>query len=169
MTLNLIKSDDNKKDENIKIVLNMIVKNESKIIVRLLQSVYKLIDAYCICDTGSTDDTIEVIETFFKKKKIEGYVLQKKFVNFGFNRNWSLNKCRLIYDTYDFILLLDADMIVKYSDDFLKNKNNLKKYHYYYVMQGNENFKYRNIRLIKNTNKIQYIGDTHEYLNIMLI
>ena len=33
-------------------------------------------------------------------------------------------------------------------------------------MQGNENFKYRNIRLIKNTNKIQYIGDTHEYLNI---
>ena len=57
-------------------------------------------------------------------------------------------------------------MIVKYSDDFLKNKNNLKKYHYYYVMQGNENFKYRNIRLIKNTDKIQYIGDTHEYLNI---
>ena len=71
MTLNLIITDDNKKekkDENIKIVLNMIVKNESKIIVRLLQSVYKLIDAYCICDTGSTDDTIEVIETFFKKE-----------------------------------------------------------------------------------------------------
>ena len=68
MTLNLIKFDDNKKDENIKIVLNMIVKNESKIIVRLLQSVYKLIDAYCICDTGSTDDTIEVIETFLKKE-----------------------------------------------------------------------------------------------------
>jgi glycosyltransferase involved in cell wall biosynthesis len=45
--------------------LNMIVKNESRIITRLLESVYKWIDCYCICDTGSTDDTIEIIESFF--------------------------------------------------------------------------------------------------------
>lgn len=48
--------------------LNMIVKNESKIITRLLDSVCKLIDCYCICDTGSTDNTIEVIETYLKIK-----------------------------------------------------------------------------------------------------
>ena len=42
--------------------LNMIVKNESKIITRLLESVLPIIDTYCICDTGSTDNTIEVIE-----------------------------------------------------------------------------------------------------------
>lgn len=170
MTDNLLISDKKDKNKNesddIKIVLNMIVKNESKIITRLLESVYKLIDAYCICDTGSDDDTINVIEKFFNKKNIEGYVLKKKFINFGFNRNWSLDKCRLIYDTYDYILLLDADMIVKYNDDFIKNKNKLKKYDYYYSLQGNHNFQYRNIRLIKNTNKIQYIGDTHEYLNV---
>jgi tetratricopeptide (TPR) repeat protein len=62
--------------------------------------------------------------------------------------------------------LLDADMIVKLSDDFIKSKNSLKKYDYYYAMQGSEDFQYRNIRLIKNTDKIQYIGDTHEYLNV---
>ena len=33
------------------VCLNMIVKNESKIITRLLESVYKFIDCYCICDT----------------------------------------------------------------------------------------------------------------------
>ena len=167
MSLNLLISDiDEKEYRGIKIVLNMIVKNESKIIVRLLESVYKFIDAFCICDTGSDDDTPFVIKNFFKKKNIPGYVLKKKFVNFGFNRNFSLDKCRMLYEDYDYILLLDADMIVKLSDDFIKSKNSLKKYDYYYAMQGSEDFQYRNIRLIKNTDKIQYIGDTHEYLNV---
>ena len=45
--------------------LNMIVKNESKIIARLLTSVSPIIDSYCICDTGSTDNTVEIIQNFF--------------------------------------------------------------------------------------------------------
>lgn len=157
---------DKNKDEGVKIVLNMIVKNESQIILRLLESVYKLIDAYCICDTGSTDNTIEIINNFFKKKDVKGCVIKHKFKNFGHNRNWSLDKCRLIYENFDFILLLDADMVVSYSKTFLKNKEDLKNYDYYYILQGNKNFKYRNIRLIKINDKIKYKGDTHEYLNI---
>ena len=43
--------------------LNMIVKNESKIIERLLTSVLSIIDTFCICDTGSTDNTIDIINT----------------------------------------------------------------------------------------------------------
>ena len=49
-----------------KICLNMIVKNESKIITRLLDSLLKIIDHYVIVDTGSTDNTIEVISNYFK-------------------------------------------------------------------------------------------------------
>ena len=40
--------------------LNMIVKNESKIITRLFNSVVPIIDCYCICDTGSTDNTVKI-------------------------------------------------------------------------------------------------------------
>ena len=47
-----------------KLCLNMIVKNESAIIERLLETVAPIIDTYCICDTGSTDDTKEKIENF---------------------------------------------------------------------------------------------------------
>jgi len=50
------------------ICLNMIVKNESAIITRLLESVYNIIDTYCICDTGSTDNTKELIMAFFNQK-----------------------------------------------------------------------------------------------------
>ena len=110
----------NRGKNNIKIVLNMIVKNESKIIIRLLESVYEFIDSYCICDTGSTDNTIELINNFFDDKKIEGYVMKHQFKNFGYNRNWSLNKCKLLFNDFDFILLPDADMVVKYSKDIVK-------------------------------------------------
>ena len=62
-----------------KICLNMIVKNESAIIIRLLESVTPLIDSYCICDTGSTDNTIELIEQYFKDKKINGVIFHETF------------------------------------------------------------------------------------------
>jgi glycosyltransferase involved in cell wall biosynthesis len=52
----------------------MIVKNESKIIKRLLKSVLPIIDTYCICDTGSTDNTIQIIKEFFNKNKIDGKI-----------------------------------------------------------------------------------------------
>ena len=52
--------------------LNMIVKNESKIITRLLESVADIIDQYCICDPGSTDNPVDLIRAFFKEKGIPG-------------------------------------------------------------------------------------------------
>ena len=51
-----------------KVCLNMIVKNESKIITRLLESVAPYIDSYCICDTGSVDHTEELIKDFFANR-----------------------------------------------------------------------------------------------------
>jgi len=56
------------------ICLNMIVKNESLIITRLFDSVVNIIDTYCICDTGSTDDTINIIEKYFNDKSIKGKI-----------------------------------------------------------------------------------------------
>jgi glycosyltransferase involved in cell wall biosynthesis len=84
----------------------MIVKNESKIILRLLQSVVDLIDAYCICDTGSTDDTVNMIETFFREKNIPGKVIVEPFRDFGYNRSFALKACDDIPAEY--VLLLDA-------------------------------------------------------------
>ena len=57
-------------------------------------------------------------------------------------------------------------MVVKFGESFIKNKNKLSEYDYYYFLQGNDNFKYRNIRIINLNNNIEYVGATHEYLNI---
>ena len=72
-----------------RICLNMIVKNESKIIKRLLDSVVDTIDTYCICDTGSNDNTVEIIQTYFKQKQIPGVVIHEPFRDFGYNRTYA--------------------------------------------------------------------------------
>jgi glycosyltransferase involved in cell wall biosynthesis len=92
-----------------KLCLNMIVKNESRIIRRLLESVANVIDAYCICDTGSTDDTIQIINDFFKERGIHGNITREPFRDFAHNRSFSLKQCESMQ--VDYILLLDADMI----------------------------------------------------------
>ena len=50
------------------ICLNMIVKDEADIIINTLNNLIEHIDLdyWVICDTGSTDNTAELIETFFK-------------------------------------------------------------------------------------------------------
>ena len=56
------------------ICLNMIVKNESSIIETTLKNLCKYIKFtyWVICDTGSTDNTPEIILNFFKNKNIPG-------------------------------------------------------------------------------------------------
>jgi len=149
------------KNETIPTVcLNMIVKNESKIIRRLLESVYILLDSYCICDTGSTDDTCEIITSFFKEKHINGKIVKEPFKNFEYNRNFALKSA---LGMSDFLLLLDADM-----QPILKNfnKNFLSTGDAFLLFQGNLTFYYQNVRIIRNNTDFRYFGVTHEFLNV---
>jgi tetratricopeptide (TPR) repeat protein len=146
--------------------LNMIVKNESPIITRLLISVLPLIDTYCICDTGSTDDTISVIKTFFDSHNISGKIVSEPFRDFGYNRTFSIKQCNGLPNS-DYLLLMDADMILKIPDSLsiTEFKSSLVS-NAYYMYQGSPNFFYKNIRIVKNVKDISYVGVTHEYVNV---
>ena len=144
----------------------MIVKNESNIITRLLSSVLPLIDTYCICDTGSTDNTIEIIKSFFDSVHIAGKIVEEPFRDFGYNRSFSLSQCHGMQNA-DYILLLDADMVLEIDkhtspSEFKKSMDKDA----YYLLQGNDKFHYKNIRIIKNTNAFRYWGVTHEYIEL---
>ena len=146
-----------------KLCLNMIVKNESRIIRRLLESVAPIIDSYCICDTGSTDDTIAIIEEFFTSKGIPGKIPREQFRDFAHNRSFALKQCESM--PVDYILLLDADMIFQLGagitpDEFKRGLT----HDAYHMFQGTDTFYYKNARLVKNTIGASYWGVTHEYL-----
>ena len=139
--------------------LNMIVKNESKIITRLLESVLPIIDCYCICDTGSTDNTVELIQEFFTTKNITGKIVNEPFKNFAHNRNFALQSC---VGMSDYVLFLDADMILKVNNF---DKRTLLKHDYFYILQGSESFYYQNNRIVKNNGLFKYVCVTHEYVD----
>jgi hypothetical protein len=141
------------------ICLNSIVKNESAVILRMLQSVESIVDTYCICDTGSTDNTIELIKGFFDERHIHGVIINEPFVNFEHNRNVALKACS---GMSDYIIFIDADMVLNVHN-FSKEK--LQDNHIYSILQGNSSFHYPNVRIIKNDNTSKYVGVTHEYID----
>jgi tetratricopeptide (TPR) repeat protein len=140
------------------LVLNMIVKNESKNIIRLFESVLPIIDGVCICDTGSTDNTMELIENFCKEKSIFCKIVEDEFKNFEYSRNVALNACRGLSD---YILLMDADMVLEIKKF---DKSKITEYDDYMILQGNTSFYYYNKRIIKNNDNYEYVGVTHEYI-----
>ena len=89
------------------ITLVMIVRNESRVIERCLESVRPLLSGWVIVDTGSTDDTIKKIQRSLSD--IPGELHRREWVDFGHNRNEALTLARGI-GTH--LLLIDADMTV---------------------------------------------------------
>lgn len=148
--------------------LNMIVKNESRVIRRLLSSVANIVDSYCICDTGSTDNTVDIIRSFFAENNIPGKIEFEPFRDFGHNRSVALKYCEeesAGFTPPDYVLLLDADMIFKLGDGVSPEefKRGLTK-DVYYIYQGSESFYHKNVRIVKNRIGACYWGVTHEYL-----
>ena len=99
------------------VCLSMIVKNEAHVIERCLKSVADLVDYYLIVDTGSTDNTIEVIEAFIKSHGGKGKVLSREWKDFGTNRTEALEIARTEFDVCpDYALVMDADDILEIKD-----------------------------------------------------
>ena len=145
------------------ICINMIVKNESAIITRMLAAILPLIDEYCICDTGSDDDTINIIRTFFCASGIPGHIVSTPFIDFGKTRTRALQECNRL-SACDYILVLDADMVLSMPKGADALKGAMGNADIYSLFQGSDNFMYKNARIFRNAPGYTYWGVTHEYL-----
>lgn len=140
-----------------KLCINMIVKNESKIIERLLGSVLSIVDTYCICDTGSTDNTVDIIRAFMKANGKPGEVFVEPFKNFGYNRTVALERAAR---WGEYALLLDADMRLVISPEFDKAALTANGYS---IKQKGGGLEYYNLRLCKTGIGVKCLCPTHEY------
>ena len=92
----------------VKIILISMIKNEEKIIERCISSVLPIIDAICVTDTGSTDNTQQIIKDFFYDKCIPGEIFNDEWRDFGYNRSKALEHA---YGKTDYLLVFDALLV----------------------------------------------------------
>lgn len=147
-----------------KLCLNSIVKNEASRIERMLKSVAPHIDCAVIYDTGSTDNTPDVMAKFFEGRNIPYSIVRGQFVNFEQARNAALFEARTSHHAWDYLLLCDADMELVVEDkDFKKQLAGGLAYN---VVQKAGSLSYHNARFISRKATGKYVGVTHEYLDV---
>ena len=149
------------KPDNIspKLCFGSMCKNEEHVIIDTLNSVYKHIDYWVICDTGSTDNTCKLIIDFFTEKNIPGELWLDEWSGFEINKSLLFERC---YNKSDFLLHLDADdwLMGDFNTDELYNAK--ADAYLFRLKRGSSTFK----ATILYNNRVQwkYVGVAHNII-----
>lgn len=137
-----------------KVILNMIVKDESHVILETLENILPHIDYYVICDTGSSDNTEQIIKEFFDAHNVQGEIHHHEWKNFGHNRTLALEACK---GKGEYILVIDADDVI--IGDFKLPKLTEDSY----LIKIGKDFTYWRKQIFKNECGWKYAEPLHEY------
>lgn len=146
-----------------KIALNIIMKNESHVLLRMLNSVSPLIDYYVVIDTGSTDNSKLMVKHFFDAKGIPGEIHEHPFVNFEDARNFGIEKAK---GKADFNFVMDCDEVLVLPKDFNlgKLKSELEKVDVGQIQMNYGLMVYTRRAFYRNSKPFYYLGAVHEVL-----
>lgn len=136
------------------IALCMIVRDESAVVRRCIDSVWDLIDTWVIVDTGSDDGTQDVVRSALEG--VPGWLHERPWRDFGHNRTELLELAR---GTADYLLLLDADMTVNRHGPVPELKADA------YLLAHEGDLAYSVPRVVRGDLAWRFVGATHEYLS----
>jgi tetratricopeptide (TPR) repeat protein len=145
------------------------VKNESKILARMLDSCLGIATHFAVVDTGSTDKTRELAKMWGTQHKVPLCLFKTTFQDFGSTRTYTISCAkRMAKDLHlkldeTYLLLLDGDMTLSIQPGFTIDQLTEK---YYLLEQINGNQRYWNGRIIRADVECRYLCRTHEYLDV---
>jgi FkbM family methyltransferase len=140
--------------------LCVMVKNGGDLFEKMLLENLHLIDRWTILDTGSTDNTIEIINRVLENKK--GRLFQEPFINFRDSRNRCLD---LAGKTCKFNLMLDDTYIVKEDlRTFLEVVRGDQFADSFSMIIKSDDMEYCSNRITKSANELRYIYKIHEVI-----
>ena len=144
-------------DKNYKLTLCMIVKDESDNIKGTLENIVENfnIDYWVISDTGSKDDTIDIIKETFETLNIPGKFHNKDWKDFSTNRNYVIEEAEKVSN---YLLFFDAD------DKIIGDFKLPELLHDAYLMRFGPDFVFHRIFIVNTKNKWRYRGILHEYI-----
>ncbi len=138
------------------VCLNMIVRNECRVIERCLNSVRQFIDHWVIVDTGSTDGTQQLIQQCMRG--VPGVLIERPWIDFAHNRSEVLELAR---GKSDYVFVIDADDELIFDQDFALPQLTHDAY-YLKICSGPVAF--WRIQLFRNAPGWRYESAVHEYL-----
>ena len=139
------------------LTLCMIVKDEADNIKGTLENIVKNfnIDYWIISDTGSSDNTIDVITETFKSLNVPGKFHNKDWKDFSTNRNYVIEEAEKVSN---FLVFFDADD--KVTGNFKLPKLSKDAY----LMRFGPDFVFHRIFIVNTKHKWRYKGILHEYI-----
>lgn len=132
----------------------MIVRDAAPFVTETLETVAPLVDRWLIIDTGSNDDTPDVITQFFADAGIEGTLLRRPWVGFAHNRTELLERCR---GEADYALMVDADDLMIGVPPLDRLELDC------YRLRFGTDFRFWRTSLFRTTHEWEFRGAVHEY------
>jgi glycosyltransferase involved in cell wall biosynthesis len=124
-------------------ILNFICKDESEVILKMLMSTLPIVDIIVAVDTGSSDNTKELISQFGLDHDIPTFVYMSEFIDYSAARNNAMQKCICVADQLGvdrencYAFYLDCDEYLVVESGFDKEAINGYQYGIYGVFDGN--------------------------------
>ncbi len=154
-----------------KLGLGLICKNEEIDILNCLQSFVPQVDVVCVVDTGSTDNTVEIVEQYLKSTDKQFVVLKYTECNDNLGRiaDFSAARNQYIFSLeklgVDYILTTDSDdtYIGPSSLKMYMANNPADIYSLKYLIAETQFF--LTYRLFTANKNIHFVGRVHEYLH----
>lgn len=149
-------------------VVALMVKNEESVICQTLDPYVKEgMQSFLIFDTGSTDNTVDVVEAYFREHEITNWcIFQEPFVDFEISRNRALDLAEEQFPDATFILMPDAEWYLRNVEDLINfcYEQADKSTECYLIRIANGNIDFRTSRLIRNKVGARFVGDIHEVI-----
>lgn len=153
--------EDNLLDYNNIINLCIMVKNAGPLFEKVLTENLPYIDRWTILDTGSTDETIDIINRVLVGKK-KGNLYQEPFINFRDSRNRCLE---LAGKTCKYNIMLDDTYVIQGDLRlFLETIRGDQFADSYSLLIKSGDSEYYSNRITKSQNNLKYIYKIHEVI-----
>jgi hypothetical protein len=142
------------------------IKNGESGIKETIDAIKQYIDYYVILDTGSTDNSIPVMQDCLKDKN--GKIFEEPFQGFDISRNRLIELAEQEPHDCKYFIMLDDTYIIKNQEFLISYLEKNKKYDAFALpiitKHVNESMLYYNIRIWKPNLGIRYKDPIHEHI-----
>ena len=150
------------------IVVVLMIKNESSSIQATLNSyVAGGLKHFFIFDTGSTDQTMSLVEDYFKQYSVAAIIRQEPFIDFAQSRNRALELAEESFSAAVFFIMPDAEWHLQYPAElfqFCEQERSQTTALYLLTIKMNS-VEFTTARLFRVGQGIRFEGAVHEVPN----